>query len=331
MRSDGAALQSAMESTAQRAEGFTFVFVNTPDFFSRANAYDDATVFLAEEGGEVAGSAAVAVREAIVNGVPRQIAYEFQYFTDAKHRRKGVARRLREEIESHLRLRGVDLTTAVVAGNNEPSKALFAGAGFRMHAELTGRFMTVHPHADLRRNPAIRRATVLDLEGMARLLNDTWGGRDFYQPLNADTLESFYRRTPAIGLDRTLVYEEDGEILACAGMWDWSAVQQMRVETVDPGLDGKGFHAGTVLRNWGISPVGFRDPDHLLALLRVAGNRAVEDAVAQIALVDDARGALTAAGEGLPGLAVPLGFWVKPLRPGLALSDRPVYLDMIDL
>ncbi|RXM20632.1 GNAT family N-acetyltransferase, partial [Citrobacter sp. AAK_AS5] len=77
--------------------------LNTPDFFGRARAYECARVFLAERGGEIAGSAAVTVRDVLVGGRLERGGYEFQFFTTPEFRRQGVAQALRAAIEAWLR------------------------------------------------------------------------------------------------------------------------------------------------------------------------------------------------------------------------------------
>jgi hypothetical protein len=58
---DGADLIMAMESCPQGSD-LVVTLTNNPDFFARSRSYEQPRVFLAEEDGQIAGSAAYAIR-----------------------------------------------------------------------------------------------------------------------------------------------------------------------------------------------------------------------------------------------------------------------------
>jgi RimJ/RimL family protein N-acetyltransferase len=140
---DAPVLQQLMRDTPQGTDGIEFSFVNEPDFFARSRAYENASILVAEDGGSLAGSAAFAIRDSLVAGVHRRVAYEFQYFTAFEHRRKGVARQLRARIDDELSTLGAELTTSIVLRENEASIRLFEQHGFRRRAPITLNFMLV--------------------------------------------------------------------------------------------------------------------------------------------------------------------------------------------
>jgi len=61
--------QELQELQAKWTQGKTLIvsLVNTPDFFARAKAYKSYKVFVACEDNQIVGSAACAIREALVN------------------------------------------------------------------------------------------------------------------------------------------------------------------------------------------------------------------------------------------------------------------------
>ena len=61
--------------------------VNAPDFFARAKAYERWKVYVACDNNRIIGSAATAIREAVINGSLKGIGYEFQYFTRPEYRK----------------------------------------------------------------------------------------------------------------------------------------------------------------------------------------------------------------------------------------------------
>ena len=52
--------------------------VNMPDFFARAKAYEDYKVYVAFENNHIIGSAACAIRNAVVSGKVEKVGHEFQ-------------------------------------------------------------------------------------------------------------------------------------------------------------------------------------------------------------------------------------------------------------
>ena len=316
-----------MAATPQPLGNAVLTVVNVPDFFGRASAYEAATVFVAEEDGVLAGSAAAAVRELLVGDVRCRVGYEFQYFTSPNHRRRGVAGRLRERIETWLRRAGAELTTAIIADSNPASQGLFAAHGFARHRDLSLAFLAVPEDARPHPDPAIRQATPDDLSEIAHLLNRSWAGHDLAPPLSTVSLAGFLRRTPGLGVDRLLIRTEGEEIVACAGLWDWSQVQRIELRPADP----TGGSPVRRLRQWGLTPVGFRDPADLATLVRHVLTRAAAAGVEQIGQVGEPSHPLLRAVSGLPSTSTAIGLYVKPLRPGVALGAAPVFVDPIDL
>jgi ribosomal protein S18 acetylase RimI-like enzyme len=331
---DAVELQTIMAKAAQGADdGLVVSLFNTPDFFSRARLYEDATVFVVEEDGQIAGSAACTIREVMVGGRLRRVAYEFQYFTAVTHRRRGVAGRLRERIEQHLAGEDVAFTTAIVADTNQASIGLFEGHGFQRHRDLTLRFLHSLQHNDVSPDPGIRRARPDDLEAIARLVTETWAGHDFAAPVSARELARNVERMPAHGLDRLLVRESEGEIVASAGAWGWSSVQRIDVHTVAPHLQHlfPTFRAGQSLRQWGLTPVGFRRPQDLASLLCYVVNRAHSQRMDQVGVMHEPGDALSAVLDGFSTSAVGFGLYVKSLREATAPAARPAFVDVIDI
>jgi GNAT superfamily N-acetyltransferase len=330
---DGAELLRAMADAPQRLNNLVVTLLNEPDYFARARAYDNATIFVAEDDGEIAGSAACAIRDVLIDGQWRQAGYEFQYFTAANHRRKGVAGRLHDAIEAHLRRKGVALSTAIISANNDPSLRFFEGTGFAPHRDLNVYFLTVFPHLDLQTGRTVRAAKTADLPAIANLINTTWSSHDHFTPASPGSLLGFLDRTPGPRADRMLVLEERGEIVACAGLWDWSRVQQIRVVAVEaaPAGQPQRFQPGQTFKQWGISPVGFRDPADLVLLLRHAGNRALAHGVDRIGLVADTTDDLARTLQPMADVVTPLRFYAKPLTPDTTAGTRPLFVDIIDL
>ena len=332
---------------AQCPQGQSLIIstVNTPDFFARAKAYASYRVYVACEDSRIVGSAALAIHEAVLNGDTRRVGYEFQYFTSPDYRRQGVARSLHQHIEAYFREQDTALSFLVTVEGNLPSIRLFESQGYRMHRALVVPVLLAYKAEDVPSREKIRSITSKDLDAVAELLNQTWQGYDLYEPHTAESLAQLIDRLSAYSFDNLLVLEDRGEILACLGYWDWSQITQITVQAITPRLRMIGLlfdvarlirpmprtpMPGTTMKQWSLTPIGFKDPAHLVPLLRFVNNQAVERGVDQICCVCERSHALLGSMKGLFRTDVGLHLLVKPLEQAL-IGDDPVFLDGIDI
>ena len=59
------------------------------------------------------------------------------------------------------------------------------------------------------------------------LINDYYAGRAHFVPYTPESFESYVNGIPAYGLENFLVVKDEGKIVACAGLWDWSVLGKM--------------------------------------------------------------------------------------------------------
>ncbi len=332
---DAAALQ-ALQARCPQGASLVISTVNAPDFFGRARIYAERAVLVAEDGGRIVGSAACAVRPALVDGAIRPVGYEFQYFVDPDQRQRGIARMLREAVEEYLRAHNAVLSYAAIVEGNTPSLNLFTRQGFHVHRTLTMYGLLVYRQHELPSTYSVRSATAADLDAIARLCNQTWAGRELYLPFNAASLAEFIERTPAYSLDNLLVAEQDGALVACAGYWDWGAITKVTVKAFNQRLrrlatllrwGGKLFtlpqlpSVGSELRQWIVTPLGMRSPQATNTLLREINNRALSQNIDFVFASADRPHPLSASLKGLFHADTQLSIVVKyfddaRLRPG---------------
>jgi N-acetylglutamate synthase-like GNAT family acetyltransferase len=321
--------------------------VNTPDFFSRAKAYEWHRVYVAAENDEIIGSAACATRDALVNGQAVRIGYAFQYFTSPDHRHQGVATRLHRRIEQALQEQGAALVYLVMIEGNTPAMALFEEMGFAQLSTFTMPSLVVYREMDIDlAGGTIRPARAGDLERIAELTNATWQEAQLTEPMSAEGLARFIERTPALDLHDFLVLEKDGQLLACAGCWDWSQITRLTVislawkmKLINLGLDLVGLfrpmpdsiRAGDTLEQLALTKVGFRHPRHLPTLLTHINNVCLERDLGQIFLVCEPRHPLLDHLDGFIHIDTGVHLYAKTLQPGLEIGPGPVYLDGVDM
>jgi ribosomal protein S18 acetylase RimI-like enzyme len=334
MPDDAPKLQSLMRDAPQQSNGVEFSLRTEPDFFGRARAYDHARVLVAEEDGELAGSAAIAIREQIVDGRPSRVGYEFQYFTASTHRRRGVASHLRGALEQVLAEHRVDYTSAVVVSENHASIGMFEKQGFERHRDLEIIFLLVLDDFPHYADPTVRPASPADLPAIADLVNATWHNHDLRTPVTAESLARSISRVPTLRYERLLVKEDRaGRIVASAAIWDWSAVQRMHIHRVDPEIQAlmPTLRPNSDVRNWGLTHVGYASPHALLDLVRFICGEAKAAGVDQVGLVSEPETGIAAALPGIPKATIAGAVLLKTLNGRRPTGDSPVYVDVIDL
>jgi len=320
--------------------------VNTPDFFARAKAYESYKVFAACEGDRIIGSAACAMRDAVVNGKISRVGYEFQYFTSPDYRRKGVANELHQRIEDHLTQHGAMLSYLLIIEGNLPAMRLFEGRGFELHRTLVMPGLSVFKAKDIPSKGKVRPVTSEDLLTVARLLNETWQGFELYEPTSAEALAQFINRVPAFRSENLLVLEDQGEIAACLGFWDWSQITRVTVVTLSQkmriiglllkvgsifGLVPGFVKPGDTLKQTVLTPIGFKDPADLAVLLKYVNNRVLRGGVEQIFCICERDHVLLSSMKGFIRVDTAAHVYVKPLQQNIVLSDKSVFVDGIDL
>ncbi len=341
---DNSALH-ALQARCPQGTSLVLSTVNTPDFFARAKAYSAHKVYVASMAGELVGSAACAIRDAMLAGEVRRVGYEFQYFTAPEHRGRGVARRLRQAIEAWLVEQGAALSSALIIEGNTSSMRLFEREGFRRHRTLEVSVLLPYKPVAVPTRGTVRPIGPGDYPAAARLLNDTWAAYDLYAPISPEGLAAFVARTPAYDPADLWVLEEEGEVVACLGTWDWGRITRVMVERLSRRLRAIGTvldvvrhlrpaprlpKAGDTLRQWALTPIAFREPEQLAVLFRHANNEAVRRGADQLITVCERDHPLLRACRGLFRVGVGGHVYVRGLQP-LALRGRPVYLDGIDL
>jgi GNAT superfamily N-acetyltransferase len=342
---DNAELQ---ELQAQCPMGTTLIVstVNTPDFFARAKAYESCEVFVACEDNRIMGSAACAIREGVVNGNISRVGYEFQYFTSPDYRRKGVAKQLHQHIEDHLAQHGAMLSYCLIMEGNLPSMRLFESQGFKLHRTLVMPGLAVYKEMDVISRGKIRSTTSEDLVAVAELLNETWQGFELYKPTSADALAQFVTRTPAYSFDNLLVLEDQGEILACLGFWDWSQITRVTVKALSLKsrmigllLDiarylrpvPRSLKPGDTLKQIMLTPIAFKDPRHLAVLLKYVNNQVLLRSIGQIFCVCERDHVLLSSMKGFIRIDTAMHLYIEPLQQNILMGDNPVFIDGIDL
>jgi GNAT superfamily N-acetyltransferase len=332
-----------LQAQAPQGKSLVVSTVNIPDFFSRVNAYESWKVFNAYEEERIIGSAACAFRDGVLGARVRRVAYEFQYFTSPDYRRRGVARSLRDRIESHLCDQGVALSYALIMEGNVPSMRLFEREGFHVHRKLVMPAIAVTKEVQVPGAENIRSIAPRDLEAVAQLLSETWHGHDLFEPTSAASLARQIERMASLGYASVLVFEDQGRILACAALWDWSKIMKITVlrlslrmrilgrllvlTRVLPRFPGP----GDGLRQMMLAMIGCKTPADLSPLVKHVNNLAFREGIQQLFCICERHHGILESTKGFTRIDTGLYLYVKPLQPDLPIADAPVAMTGFDM
>jgi len=340
--------QELQELQAKCPQGKTLIvsIVNTPDFFARAKAYESYKVFVACEENRIIGSHACVMRNAMVNGKLSKIGYSFQTFISPNHRKKGLAKKLLQYMEDHLIQKGAVLVYGLIMEGNLPSMKLVESLGFKLHRTLVMPGLPIYKEMDVLSREKVRPVASEYLGPIAQLLNDTWQSHDLYEPTSAEALARFINRTPAYSFDNLFVLEDQGEVLAFLGFWDWGKIMKITMKARNLKMQMMGSlidiarnfrplpripRPGDTLKQWCLTPVGFKNSGHLTVLLRYLNNLALQRGIEQIFCICERDHALLSSMKGFIHVDTAIHLYVKPLRQDVSMGDRPVFIDGIDL
>lgn len=332
-----------LQAKAPQGKSLVVSTVNIPDFFSRVRAYGSWKVFNAYEEGRIIGSAACAIRDAVVAARVHRVGYEFQYFTSPDHRRRGIARALRQAIERHLSEHGVALSYALIMEGNVPSISLFEREGFHLHRKLVMPAIAVTKKKPVPGAERIRAITARDLPAVAELLNQTWRGRDLFEPTSARSLERQIERIPTFGYGNVLAFEDQGRILACLAHWDWSKIMRITVLRLNLRMRLLGkvlllarilprFPApGDTLRQIMLTMLGYQSSAHLVPLVRHVNNLAFQEGIEQVFCICERDDKILESLKGFTRVDTGVNLYVKPLQPDISIGHAPIAMTGFDM
>lgn len=320
--------------------------VNTPDFFARAKVYEDYKVFVCCEGNRIIASSACGLHKAMIKDRVEKVGYEFQAFVDPDFRGRRIAGQLQQVREDYIRNQGAVLSYGFIIEGNIPSIKYIERRGFTCYDTVVMPAIAVYKEMKVRQEGTVRMMSVNDLPAVSRLLNNTWQEYELYEPVTAESLNEIIERIPEYGLEDIFILEENGEITACLGMWDWSRVAEVIVNALSSKMKVMGFfinftglimkvpsipRPGSLLKQTVLTQIGFKDISSLSTLLRHANNRAYREGIQQIFCISSRNAPMLKALKGFIHIDTSMHMNIKPLKEGLELSGKPVYVSGLDL
>lgn len=203
--------------------------VRKTDILARYRMYDNWKVIVAEEDGKVAGWTGWTIKNNPVQ--EKRYAYLAEVMVHPEFRRKGAATKLVEEAEGNAREAGCDyIYCFIYAPNNErndASSTLFEGLGYSNVTEVKTCSMSLYKKENLSLDISFERIQKSEVDAAVGLINNHYNGYSHFCPYTAESLEALIEKIPDYGLDNFWVAKDKGRIVACAGLWDSSALAEI--------------------------------------------------------------------------------------------------------
>lgn len=210
-----------VEKMCPQGTGLVLLFDRSPDFFLRSKAYDNYSVYVAEEGAKIVGTISTTIKELNIDGRRTKSVYVYDMRVHPDYRGKGIA----SSLHQHALAEADDarLAYVIIMEENYPSIALIKKMGFQNIHDVLLLNIPLYER-QTRTTHEIRSVTADDVPQVVDLINDYYRDRDFFSLLTETDFLDKTKRLPGYGLQNVQVIEEGNRIVACAGLWDYSEI-----------------------------------------------------------------------------------------------------------
>jgi len=267
---------------------------SSPDYFARSRPFKDWHVFVAAENDTIIGSAAFAISDTYVEGRKIKTAYEYGFVVDPLHRRKGIAEKLQRHIEHIVLDNGVDLLHLDIIEDNIPSIRLFSKMGFERVKDCMTISLMPYKRQRITADGNIRCMEEADVDEVTDLINEMYRGYDFFAPFQPKDFLEYLGRIPHLDFHNILVLEDNGELEACLGIWEYDKVRKYIVEKLNWRLSLQTYlirlmglftrmpyipKPGEPLLSYNLATLAYKRPESMRELLKKTVNIALENKI----------------------------------------------------
>jgi len=321
---------------------------SSPDYFARSRPFKDWHVLVAAESDTIIGSAAFAISDTYVEGRRVKTAYEYGFIVDPLHRLKGIAEKLQRHIE-HIALdNDVDLLHLDIIEDNIPSTSLFSKMGFEKVKDCTTFSLMPYKKQKTAAGANIRSMDEADVDDVTNLINETYRNYDFFAPFQPKDFLEYLRRMPHFDFHNILVLEDNDDIKACLGYWNYNEARRYIVQKLNWKLKAQTYlirliglfakmpsmpRLGEPLLSYNLTTMAYRNPESLTELIRNIVNIALENEINFIHVAVDPRNPIAAILSQFRHTEVKLYFFTKSLRQERLpnLGERKLYIDATEM
>jgi len=321
---------------------------SSPDYFARSKPFENWRVFVATENGAAVGSAACAISDTYVEGKQLKTAYEYGFAVDPLHRRKGVAEKLQKQIEHTALDNDVDLMHLAITQDNFPSISFFSKMGFQKVKDCTTLSLMPYKKQKTSEETHVRSMEKNDVDDVVNLINDMYRDYNFFTPFQAKSFLAYLGRMPHFDLRNILVLEENDEIKACLGYWDYNKIRKYIVQKLNwklkaqtnmirlIGLFTKMPHIpklGEPLLSYNLTTIAYKNSENMAELMKSMINIALKNKIDFINIAIDPSNPTAAVLSQFRHTEMRLHFFTKLLRQERLpnLGERKLYIDATEM
>lgn len=196
----------------------------SPDAISRYRLYDNWEVFVADENERIAGWIGWTLKQNIDG---KKYGYIIEVIVHPEFQRKRIATELIKKAETDLKENGAFYAYCYVFEANDASNAMFEKNGYIDAGKVQIQAISVYKKANVATDLSIRNAEKDDIEDILNLINSYYAGNSQFVPYTAESFEAHLNNIPSYGMDKFWIALSDDRIMACAGLWDISALAKM--------------------------------------------------------------------------------------------------------
>ncbi len=206
---------------------------SSPDYFARSRPFKDWHVLVAVDNDNIVGSGAFAINDTYVEGRKVKVAYEYGFIVDPLYRRKGIAEKLQKYIEQMALDDDVGLLHLDIIEDNIPSLNFFSKMGFGKMGNCVTISLMPYKRQEIADEGKIRSMKEADVDLVTGLLNQMYRGYDFFTPFEHKDFAEYLERIPHFDFSNILVFENNGELEACLGIWEYDKIRKYIVEKLN--------------------------------------------------------------------------------------------------
>jgi len=221
---DNAALLEIEKLCPQGNDKIAEAMDKSPDAIARYRLYDNWELFVAEEDEQIVGWIGWTLKQNI-NG--EKYGYLTEVIVHPKFQRRRIATELIKRAETNLKENGALYVYCYVFEANDASNAMFEKNEYIDIGKMQMQGISVYKKAKVTPDFSIRPAVEDDIEGIVNLINRYYAGNSQFVPYTTESFEVHIKNIPGYGLDNFWIALSDNRIMACAGLWDISALAKM--------------------------------------------------------------------------------------------------------
>lgn len=193
----------------------------SPNAAARYDLYDNSKFLVAEDEGKVVGSIGCTLKKSLSE-------YSYVYITEVNvhpdFRKLGIASQLIKEVEKYASDNGADHIYCYIFEPNNASKSLFTELGYSNPLDIQACAISVYKKVKIPETYRLEKLKRNEISEVLGIINEYYKDREHFLPYSTKEFEKYVNNIPNYGLENFWVVKDNGEIVACAGLWDGSNI-----------------------------------------------------------------------------------------------------------